>query len=426
MVCTKHFCTSSIDNSGRTNVSADLADWLNTTGSDGDTLILRRTDNGCGPGKYFVPQGVFMERTNGVTLDLNGCWLFTGGNTGSEFSPLFPDQITSWPRARYTLTVYGNNMIVKSSMPGARLQGGGRTASMNGFVPYGIAFVSSLEAQAGLRVLGDGQVIDITNIEIAFTYGDGIQLIATNFFGSALTSTNVTIKGVRTGPTILRGGYQNAGLGGILGAFSVDANGTGSAEVTPVDEIYHGIHHIGRQGISAVKSDGVVIRDISIWQSSRAIYDLEPASVGATVDNVQILRTESNSNLLNTIAAGGRQVNNLVVEDNICYGPFKINNTSDDESLRHSNWTLRRNTSTAVWKSGSASIFNLSRTDGLTVEDNFQAAAFGFTNADDIMVGSSTSVTISPAALIQFPQAGFLMSSITATPSPKTPTVTQP
>ena len=51
-------CPATIDNTGATDVSAALTDWLNTTGAPGDTFRLR-WGQGYSPGLYRI--GVKQE-----------------------------------------------------------------------------------------------------------------------------------------------------------------------------------------------------------------------------------------------------------------------------------------------------------------------------------------------------------------------------
>jgi hypothetical protein len=372
-------CPTSIDNTGAQDVSVALWYWMQYVGQPGDTFQLRRGP-GYAPGAYYIPRGVPIRR--GIQLDLNGCWLFTGTEDGSQNPPLWDDNYNYtgnlWPRTRYCISVAASGAKIFSSLPNARIQGAARQAEFQGSEPYGCQYFPQYEGQHAIQMLGDGNVVDLTNIACEFTYGDGIYIVQ--------GSTNSWIVGQNIGSPV----SQN--LGGTL---------SGSTWV-PEIAVYPGIHHTARHGIAAVKSTNLIIYGPSIWHTGRAIFDLEPNGASDFVDGVVIANTETGRhNLMWLAAAGLRSVSNVVVQDNVCHSKLAIYTPQVNATARHSNWHLLRNQGGGVYNSP-LDCFEVDRIDTLEIRDNHQVVS-GVRSSMGIDIGTSTNVTISPSEDTQFP-----------------------
>jgi hypothetical protein len=368
----------SIDNTGSQNVSLALTEWMATTGRDGDLFKLRRRP-GNAPGEYWIPQGIAIRRW--LTLDLNGCSLFTGPGDGSDYAPIYDDHgDVTWPERRYCIGVVASNVKIRSSLPNARIQGGAREANVNVLgIARGIPYIAPLEDQHGIRSHGRGNIYDLNNIAIEYVYADGIYVVQ----GSAST----WIVGRNLGDPVKRN------LGGILEGKTW----------RPEPTVYPGIHHTGRHGIATADCFGLVIDGVSIWHTGRAIIDLEAGGVKDLIDGVRILSTESGTHQLLWLAVAGRTIHNLVVADNICHEQLTIS-TGDATTPRHSNWRILRNRGGLVFDGNSWDCYHLTRVDGLEVRDNFQLVN-GKRQSMGLDVGSSTNVVVAPSPDVQFPVA---------------------
>jgi hypothetical protein len=389
-------CPATIDNTGATDVSAALSDWLNTTGAPGDTFRLR-WGQGFAPGHYRISSGVYVNR--GITLDLAGCYLGTGAGTGAANPRLWPDQsATNWPKDRYCLSVVADGFRLRSSVPGARITGGGRVPLWTGTFlgapsPNAIDQPSDdrnvpsrwwpYEAQHGVKLLGSGNVVDLTDIALEFVYGDGV------YFRQG--SSGSFVIGQRVGvPAAF-------GLGGTLGP---------GGEWLPDPTPYPGIHHTGRHGIATSDATGIWIVGLSIWHVRRSIIDLEPHGDDHSVDGVVISGTEAGRRNNAWIAAQSTQrVDNVLIADNVTWFPGTIAaNLDGDEprTVRCANWQVRDNSAVLPFTASSGTAFDFRAVDGLVVTGNripVEDPARGLSDP----VPECTGVVVSPARSLQFP-----------------------
>jgi hypothetical protein len=370
---------ASISNTGAIDVSLQLTDWLNTAGSPGDTLKLRRGP-GFAPGFYRIERGVAIRR--GITLDLNGCWLATGDADGSQHPPVYDDHFdypgNLWPRTRYCVGAWATGFRLFSSLPNARIQGAARQPHFWNNRYVACEYFRLLEAQHALQVRGYGNEVDLRNIALEFVHGDGVYVYQ--------GSSDTVIYGGRAGLAPLYG------QGGIL---------TAENRWQPTLQVYPGIHHVGRQGIAVVNATGTWIQGLSIWQVHRAIVDLEPDGTGYRVDGVIIKDVEAGFRKLMWLAAKGTEpVSNILVEDNISYTKLQIYAKHETEH-RRANWTIRRNLGASVFHSP-LQCFELRNIDGLTIHDNYQLVS-GVRPDMGLALYDCTDVSVVPSTRQQFP-----------------------
>jgi hypothetical protein len=380
---------ASIPNDGSANVSAALTDWLATTGQPGDTFKLRRGP-GFAPGAYWIPQGVRISKP--MTFDLAGCWMYTGVTLGEQdpdfeanrhnFPPLYGEtfdvtdpnfQYLRWPRSRRHLIVAASNVHVMSSLANARIQGAARRAQLRSgrlFVPSGCQFYSHLEAQHAIE-LGEGlsapctdSTVDLTNIALEFPHGDGIAL--------ARGCQRIHIHGRRMGRTVVAGSARDPQDGDALGPHVGGSLGAGYDETTglfsPVLEVYPGIHHIGRQGISlAFAMNDILIEEISMWRTGRTAYDFEPAE-NQLVERVTIRRTETGIHHLGWMTAAGGPTKDITIEQNISYEKMPVVAVQGAGEIRHRNWRVIENWGGLRTRTGQ--VCDFANVDGIRVRGN--------------------------------------------------------
>ncbi len=100
----------------------------------------------------------------------------------------------------------------------------------------------------------------------------------------------------------------------------------------------------GRQGISIVDAENILVDDVSIMNSRRAAFDLEPNSLNNVVRNIEIRNSYTNSHLL-AFAAGGRsEVSDINIHHNTIDAsgiPILYVNAADQ--TRRYDWTFANN-----------------------------------------------------------------------------------
>lgn len=398
----EHLSPTNIDNTGATNVSKAITDWIASPAfNDGDLFRLRL-------GLYSVPQGIKIGRP--CRLDLNGSLIGTGTVMGDQdpdpaaSAAIYPalwndwgeqDAGTSWYGKRACIVVAANNVTIYSSVASAGVGGAARIVNYRGDpannLSTGTEYDSDLEAQHGIRIEGVSNVtVDLTNIGVSYVHGDGIYMRdnATNIrilgrnLGEATVGGNVS--GIDSG--VLDG---NAGLGGTI-------NTTPTPDIwMPSGTVYPGIHHVSRHGIgTGFTISDVFIDGLAIWRTRWSFIDLEPAGVGDQCDNITIQNTESGIHRLRWVSAAARPCNNVTIRNNVCYEPIGVD-TVTASGTRHSNWTIDGNTGGCTISNDS---FTVTRIDGLTITNNDQTQTGGV----GIDTGDSTSVTINPAESVQF------------------------
>ena len=303
-----------------------LTYWLAVTGQPGDTFQLRRQAPGSPPADYWVPQGVQIHKP--LTLDLNGCWLrnrhgCSGSTTPNlaqsklDYPRLYDDVGTStdWPKHRNVVLVAASDVTIMSSLIHARIQGTARTVFYRGAHtltgrehPIGCDFhgPSPGDGQHGIKIGGNAGAwsdanhyrnvtIDLTNISVEFVHGDGIEL--------GDNHEDILIRGVRVGPEMLSGVpgrfdsedlKVNSLAGGTIqqnAGMQYKADDPRSADrwvpwtTTPPATQLSGIHHVGRQGISASwRHRRVTLDGFSLWMGRRALVDIEPIHPAGYID----------------------------------------------------------------------------------------------------------------------------------------------
>jgi hypothetical protein len=408
---------SSIDNTGAKNVSKALTDWLKTTGRPGDVFRLRRGP-GYSPGAYYIPQGILIDKP--LTLDLQGCWLYTGRTLGdsdpafesntTRFPSLWPEYQPDHPQHRWCIGIDADNVTVTSSFVGARIQGAGRVVRYRGGnkeMPEGLLYRPDLEDQAGIVVgLPNGTTdvhdtdIDLTNIAVEYVLGDGVTCFSRGV-------GPLRIHGRTLGPKVVnanilnRGGEERLGARGGHGGTIVTGD-DGVDRWEPAVPVYPGIHHTGRHGYATDWSiSDLTIEDVSVWRVGRAFVDLELAGPDARGRNVTIRRCETGHAYLNWIVNGDRgSIENFVVEDNVAYTAMTINGAGPPGGDRGANWYIRRNRGQLRQVGDGSVVVKTTRVDGLRVRDNYNTRS---PISPGIDLGSSTDVIIAPTETTQFP-----------------------
>jgi hypothetical protein len=455
--CATHEVPTSIANNGSQNVSAALTSWLANTGQPGDVFKLRRRSNGR-PGRYWVPQGVRIGKP--LFFDINGCELFTGLTLGFDdtnieqskidFPALWNDSEEqtlpgAWPARRVVLLVSASNVVVGSSVEGARIQGAARTVHYRGGEtvvgrrhPTGCAFHGQAfgDGQHGIRIGGSAGTysndpahqyhditIDLTNLSIEFNHGDGIYVNDNH--------RRITVRGRHVGEQHLGGvpGGDPQHLTGYgLQAKIVHPDGTEvdlnepstpenprSADRWVPDTIaWPGIHHTGRQGVATdFRNYDTVMDGFSIWRTGRSAIDWEPAAVYSEILNPTMRNLEIGIHtlLMMPCAGGAGPIDNLVLENVICYELPSIDTHSPGAHAdgRCHNWRIENvRCVSGVNARSPGVIFRLPRIDGLQILDNFalvEDAGIGIvTDTGSTGVnGPSTGVVIDPPEDVQFP-----------------------
>jgi hypothetical protein len=406
-----------IDNTGAQNVSGALSYWLAAAGKPGDVFRLRRGP-GFAPGAYWIPQGILIDKP--LTLDLNGCWLYTGSALGdsdpdfehnaTRFPSLWPAHQPDHPRHRWCVGVSASDVTITSSLPNARIQGAGRVVRYRGDnrqMPEGLLYNADLEDQAAIMVgLPNGTVdvrntdIDLTNIAVEYSLGDGVTCFPRGV-------GPLRIHGRTLGPKVVNANVVNPGgeerlgaLGGLGG--TIVTGGDGVDRWQPTTKVYPGIHHTGRHGFATDWSiRGLTIEDVSVWRVGRAFVDLEMGATGARGRDIVIRRCETGHAYLNWIVNGSTgSLENFVVEDNVAYTAMTVNGSGPVDGDRGANWHIRRNRGQLRQVGDGSVVVKATRVDGLSIHDNFNTRSPISPGVD---VGTSTGVTIAPTENTQFP-----------------------
>jgi hypothetical protein len=308
------------------------------------------------------------------------------------------------------LNVAASDVSVFSSVPTARIQGAGRKVHFRGAttISCGISFNTAFEGQHAIRIRGDNSSppannveIDLTNISCEFVNGDGI--------GFGMNVSGITIVGQNLGEAFMGGTVAQADNGFLMGYTGQGGTIVGSAPNatwSPGPTGFPGIHHTGRQGIGiGFTLSDVLIDGIGLWRIGRTAFDLEVANVGGTITNFEVRNTECGIHTLNWISAAARRCVNVTFEDNICYENINID-TRTGSGTRHEDWVLSNNRNfygpNGTRKKGPVPCFAVDRIDALQVLDNYNLRS---NSTPAIYLGSSTNVTIDPAATVQFPAA---------------------
>ena len=430
---------ANIDNTGATDVSEALTNWLASTGVPGDAFELRRRPDGS-PGRYWVPRGVRIGKP--MLFDMMGCQLFTGLTLGFDdpnieaskaaHPPLWDDwgertDAGAWPARRVVVLVASSNVVVASSQEGARIQGAARTVHYRGSetlvgrrAPTGCQFHGAAfgDGQHGIRIGGrpgsysntnffDGITLDLTNISVEFNHGDGVYLNDNH--------RHVTIKGRNLGEPTL-GGRPHPVDDGVLEGYTLQG-GTIVQGATRADDRWvpgtwlPGIHHTGRQGIATdFRNYDTLIENVAIWRTGRGTIDWEPAANFAEILRPTIRGIEVGIHtLLFMPCAGPRPIRDLVCENVVLYEQPTIDTFQAGATHRHSNWRIENVRCTSGVKMRSATVFRLGRIDGLQVLDNhalIKGTGDGINTAGNGTTGpngASTGVVIDPAESVQFP-----------------------
>jgi hypothetical protein len=416
----------SIDNTGVQNASAGLTNWLLTAGNPGSTFQLRRRPGDL-PGRYWVPQGVKLPKA--MTLDLNGCDLFTGTTLGFDdplhadpvaaraaFPPLWNDWdeqsvVEAWPDRRCVVVIAASNLRLFSSRPTSRIQGAnfltlykGGLTNVGRQAPTGC--IDYVNAAAGIFI-GDGQhgiriggkpgayssdpahsysdiEIDLTNISVEFNHADGIYL--------GDNHRRIRIHGQQVGEPVLGGvphpiddgvllGWSGQGANIVTGAGSpVNVNDPRTTDRwEPWSEVLPGIHHFGRMGIACgFRTYDVTIEGFSMWRSGHSLIDWEPASTNGEIIGATIRDMELGIHHLLAMPCAGLEgpINDLVFENIVSYeapGVTRKPSGSEPASIpldsRCSNWRLQNVVCPTGVKVRNPDVFVLPGIDGVQVRD---------------------------------------------------------
>ena len=239
----------------------------------------------------------------GVDLDLNGCWIYTVGvGPGEGTTAIAPELNRLWPRQRSVLNI-GEDTHVFSSRAGARLAGGARKPAYKGSWAIGVAYEGQgLEGQKAVRVRGSDCLLDFTNIEAAWCYGDAV------YVEYWVHNTEITGRAVKAYAWEERGGH-------------VGSDGMWKPDLGPVP----GLHHCGRQGIAQSGGGALWVHDLTMWQITRTLFDFEPGA-GGTMDGVHINNVVSGAFQGDWISAGGNGfVHNVIAQNNTnLFRPLKV------------------------------------------------------------------------------------------------------
>jgi hypothetical protein len=456
---TTHLSPTTIANDGTTNVSQALTDWIASTGQPGDTFKLRR-GAAFAPGVYWIPQGVRIGKP--CTLDLNGCWLYTGLELGAddpgahttsrdEYPPLWDDWgeqshfndthpthgfWTYWPRQRCNIAIVSSDVNVMSSLGHARIQGAARTVNyrspgiLGRQAPTGCEFEGALESQHGIRIGGHHGAysdthsyqnidIDLSNISIEFVHGDGVYL--------GDNHRDIRIHGMVQPESVIGGTVINTST--ILG---YDGQGGDVVEgATLAEDRWQpwllplaGIHHTGRQGIATdYRNADTTIEDLSIWRTGHGAIDLEPGTCSALIEGMVIRRISTGIITLRTIPMGGpRKIRDLHVLDTVHYelprfDCRKTTATDFHENLRFENVRVgngvRGKPGIPVWTLDRVlglGIYNCEipvRPGGIGVELTGPTYATGADDCKPYLTASGSAwVNVDPPLADQFPEVG--------------------
>lgn len=366
---------ATIDNTGKLEAAVNLSDWLATAKLNPDpeapaterTLRLRR--NGKGPGVYKVNAGVWGRRgeTTRHHLDLNGCWLIhdegPGENTPLPDGPWRQYLNRDWPRSRAVLHLERSTRLY-SSRKSARITGGQRTPSFLGNWAMGCRWEEPFEAQHAVRVADQDCVVDATNIEMAWTYGDPVYV--------EWYAKNTEVKGVRNRDAA----YHE--LGGHLKPSKSRFANHGqmwAPDLAPVA----GLHHAGRQ-LLACSGDSnrgagrdLWVHDITLWQGSRSCFDLEPGA-GGILDGVRIERTVAGAFQNMWVAAFGYgEVSSVGLFDNLSvHRPMQIY-CIDSHGTRRRKWLLDGNVAERkAFHGGPWDCLRFAHVDGIWIRNHHQ------------------------------------------------------
>lgn len=454
---------ANIDNTGATNVSAALTNWLLTAGNPGASLRLRRRPGDL-PGRYWVPQGIKIGKA--MSLDLNGCDLFTGTTLGFDdplhadeagaraaFPPLWDDwneqtQAGAWPDRRVTVLIAASNVTLFSSRATSRIQGAnfltqykGGLANVGRQAPTGcIDYVNVAtgvfigDGQHGIRIGGapggysdanhyQDITIDLTNVSVEFHHADGIYL--------GDNHTRVKILGQQVGEATLGGVphpidddiLQGFTLGGATivtgaGALVVPTDPRTGDRWVPNATALPGVHHCGRQGIACgFRTYEPTLDGFSMWRVGHSLIDWEPAASTSEIIAPTVRNMEFGLRHLGCMpcAGWGGPINDLVFENIVSYEvpqvtrkPGGAPNDPRPTRSRSHNWRIQNVTCPSGIVMDSPDVFILPGIDGVQVRDcNIPVRGTAVGAIFDVgyapPADASTGVVVNPALSVQFP-----------------------
>lgn len=340
--------TAPITIAGKGDHSRNFWHWINETGNPGDLLRLPLDCNlTC---NYPIELGGSAHTIDDITLNLRGATitrdpLETIPDPGYAVAGSFPRDNALF-KFRYI-----DGLAIFSSHPCFIHMNNRQAWYIKGKRQLGVQFYEHLEAQHifdvnDIKGFRKNISICLSNIDCAFTYGDGV------YVGGGTENFELT-------------GDPTRGIGG----------GAWGDTFLESDGFHPGIHHVGRQLVSICAATNWSVHDVALWQGRRSCFDLEPAGTRAYVKNGQIYNNKCGEYRLNWLASKGQgHVDDIEVFDNATSGNMII--TMGNKLLKRRNIEVHNNVSTSRFSSGTAqapnAMISFRNVDNVVIQNNYQ------------------------------------------------------
>lgn len=309
----------SVPGSISNNCSQNVSSELNSwmaSVSNGNELIF--APGGC----YRIDQTLTLTNRSNLMINGNGATFQTNDPTG-DGTPLESPSSAARTRSHWRLDG-GNNITLKDmTIIGANPNAGVGDA----------AYVPTLEAQMGVDIRGSQNAL-VSNVDIYDVYGDFI------YFGRGI-SNDLVPSGRVTGGHMERN---------------------------------------GRQGISVVHGNSIIIDNNYLGQTRRSTFDLEPNGAGWSVNNVTIDNNDIGPGRTLFVAAHGvGPVNNVTITNNRLNGRELGSSISADSSGRRHDWKFNNNSSLSQHGTGTGNGATITfyNVDNIEMKNNIQPMQTG-------------------------------------------------
>lgn len=245
---------------------------------------------------------------------------------------------------KHQFTLDGNGSTLFETTPGYRERSllrvnGGSDVTIRDFHLVGAhpdggidgTYVKSLEAQHGIELLGTQRAL-IEHNTIRDVYGDFVYLQCD----------------LRKGPT-----WREP-----------------ARDITIRDNQFSSN---GRQGVSFINADRVLVQNNTLDDLRRSVFDFEPTTTSALVENVTIDHNVIGLHRLNFVSGGGNgTTNDVMVSNNTLQGSAMNSMIKNRLGETRSNWSFIGNTSNKGYASSLGAVVVAWGAQGIQFRDNVQ------------------------------------------------------
>ena len=306
------YSPTGVDATGRTDVTEALLAFFAAVPQNATVEFPRGA-------KFRVEGTLLLENRRGLTLEGNGALLFAT-TTGAQLKP--PLELKPmWPRKRAHLAFHGGSDIVVRNLT---IRGAHTNAGANGI------YVEALEGQHGVALRGVTDV-ELDRVKITDVYGDFVYL-----------------------------GHAREDKG---------------AEWQWTKNVHIHDSHFernGRQGISFIQAENVLIEKSYLGDVKRTALDIEPDGERGGAKKVMVRQNTFGAINGHWLAGHGKQgiIEDITLESNVVHAKMRV--SSNEFGPRRKNWRIVNNVSNETIGSP-IPLMTLHLIDGLVVRGNRQA-----------------------------------------------------